>query len=243
MLPNNQKLDQDLWKKKAVAFVTRSHRHLWGKNNEDPLAFLFLKGLENQFVKEMVIGWNKFGQERPKENWGLKNHSQLTKKFLLPSIGGKFFLPSGIVIPYIVNKELISVYIIPMLENGIEKPILVPGSQSTTMIFNKKCAENNQSIIVIENILDGLTLLQETQRTVCIVIYPAIDKSLESEQPRETLLEKQMGNHLLKSNHIQYFFYIKDRSEPPSNRFKDFSNVSYHPYQSNNELLKVYNGL
>jgi len=51
-----------------VAFVTRCHQHLFGKNNEDPLAYLFRQGIKNEFAKQMLMGWNKYSQERPMEN-------------------------------------------------------------------------------------------------------------------------------------------------------------------------------
>ena len=37
--------DPVLWKQKARSFVTRSHHHLWGKNNEDPQVLLFQQNM------------------------------------------------------------------------------------------------------------------------------------------------------------------------------------------------------
>nr|NJM03660.1 hypothetical protein [Desulfobacula sp.] len=67
---NPSSFNPEAWRKKAGAFVIRCHHHLFGKNNEDPLAYLFTRGIKNEFAKKMLLGWNKFSQERPKENWG-----------------------------------------------------------------------------------------------------------------------------------------------------------------------------
>lgn len=77
--------DPVLWKQKAAAFVTRSHHHLWGKNNEDPQVFLFHQDLFTPFIKQMHLGWNKHGQERTLEKWGLDG-PQNTAFFLPPAL-------------------------------------------------------------------------------------------------------------------------------------------------------------
>jgi len=96
---NNSCVDLQAWKKKARAFGIRTHNHLWGKNNEDPLSFLYLEGLNLHFIRKMYLGWNKFGHSRPCEGWGLSGK-------------GSFFIPSGIVFPYIVEKEVTGIFII-----------------------------------------------------------------------------------------------------------------------------------
>ena len=117
------------WKKKAMAFVIRSHRHLWGQNNEGPQAFLFTRGLKNQFIKNLLLGWNKFEQERPIENWEFETESQT---------GRKLFLPSGIVVPFIVEKQLQSIFIHPYDENKIHETTIVPGSLNPTLVLGGK---------------------------------------------------------------------------------------------------------
>ncbi len=111
------------WTHKAMAFVIRAHRHLWGKNNEGPLVFLYENGLSNTFCKAQYLGWNKFGQDRPLDGWGLASPH-----------GDTFHIPPGIVIPWIQNKILLSVYIVPMAPS--EKKIYgLPGSHPPPMIL------------------------------------------------------------------------------------------------------------
>ncbi len=150
--------DREMWKNKAMAFVTRSHRHLWGKNNEDPLAFLFLCGLENQFAKDMIFGWNKFGQKRSPENWGLCNESCPTEKL---------FLPAGIVVPYIVKKELKSVFIHSYDKNAT---YIIPGSATTFLTLEH--GPSLRKTIRADNLFRGLKLFQDTEDCQVIIQGP-----------------------------------------------------------------------
>ncbi|MCG8530472.1 MAG: hypothetical protein MI749_07405 [Desulfovibrionales bacterium] len=104
------------WTRKAQAFVIRAHRHLWGKNNELPLVFLYENGLTHDFAKKMILGWNKFGQDRPRDGWGLaQSGSEKT-----------FHLPPGLVIPRIDDQNLLGIIILPMEGQGLAYQ--VPGS-------------------------------------------------------------------------------------------------------------------
>ena len=154
--------DPDLWRQKARAFVTRSHRHLWGKNNEDPQVFLFLQNLTNQFVKQMHLGWNKHGQERTLEKWGLETVAANDH-----SLPGKLFLPPGIVVPYIVEKKLISVFIHPLDPSAAT--FLVPGSSEDFLLLGDPKAP----VTTVEGLFDGLLLVQEKSKQ-CIRIRPRL---------------------------------------------------------------------
>lgn len=148
-----------VWTQKAMAFVTRSHRHLWGKNNEDPLAFLFLKGLKNDFSKSLLLGWNKFGQYRPRENWGLET-------------GGKLFLTPGIVVPYIVDKTLLSVFVHDD-KNTISR--MVEGSRSPTLVSG----DIQHPVLFMFDLFDGLFLAQEAKDTHLLIIHPDVTQAID----------------------------------------------------------------
>ena len=139
-------VDAKTWEKKARAFAIRSHNHLWGKNNEDPLAFLYIKGLNLKFISKMYIGWNKFGQNRPCEGWGLSSKDS-------------FFIPSGIVFPYLVGKKITGVFIISM-ENpdvGPASELIIPGSFKGPLILGP----GNREVKEATGILEGLKTFQE----------------------------------------------------------------------------------
>ncbi len=147
--------------------MTRSHRHLWGKNNEDPLVFLFQQDLTNQFAKDMHLGWNKHGQERSLEKWGLENLKIDNKKMETQGNdrhAGSFMLPPGIVFPYIVEKELLSLWIHPFDPAGI--PYLVPGSPKKPILLGNP----KNPIKSVEGLFQGLRLFQKQKETLCIEI-------------------------------------------------------------------------
>jgi hypothetical protein len=152
--------DQDLWKQKARAFVTRCHRHLWGKNNEDPLVFLFRQGLSNEFIKKMYLGWNKYGQERGLAKWGLeKEQGKKPEK-------DTFILPPGIVIPYIVEKELMAVWILPLSSPG--SSFILPGSARGPITLGNP----TNPIKEVDGLLEGLGLFQENKERFFLKIWP-----------------------------------------------------------------------
>ena len=139
-----------LWKKKAMAFAIRTHRHLWGKNNEDPLAFLFNQGLSNEFTKSIYLGWNKFGQERQYEKWGINK-------------AGGFIIPPGLVFPHIINKEIMGLFILPL---NSDPEYRIPGSAGTLILLGNP--ENTTKRV--ENLLDGLVLFQDNSDTMSLEI-------------------------------------------------------------------------
>lgn len=125
-----------------MAFAVRSHNHLWGKNNEDPLVFLFRHGLTHEFSRALYLGWNKFGQERPYEGWGVEKP-------------GKFFIPAGIVFPHIVDKELTALFIIPM--DDPDRIFSFPGNPETAVLLG----DPDKPVKTETDLLRGLALFQD----------------------------------------------------------------------------------
>jgi len=159
MNDNNLK-DPLLWKRKAMAFVTRAHHHLWGKNNEDPLVFLFQMGLSNATTKSLLLGWNKYGQERHYDTWGLKNQQAKNS----PGKEDCFFLPPGIVFPHIIEKELKSIWIHSLDPAG---PVLMlPGSVPGPILLGNL----NNPVVTVSDLFKGLCLFQEKKESLCVKI-------------------------------------------------------------------------
>ncbi len=121
------------------------------------MAYLFTRGLKNSFIKECYLGWNKFGQERPCHTWGLGKTLKKAEKFLLPS---------GIVIPYIKDTLLTGVFIHPFCD-ATPTTITVPGSRSSGMMLGN----NNDRVLIIADIIDGLLLFQEKKETHSVLIH------------------------------------------------------------------------
>ena len=147
------------WEKKAKAFAIRTHNHLWGKNNEDPLSFLYIKGLNLKFISKMYLGWNKFGQNRPCEGWGLSGK-------------GSFFIPSGIIFPYIVEKEVTAIFVISMenqdvdLNSDLDAELIIPGSFKGPLILGP----GNREVREAASIMAGLKIFQEDPDVLSVTI-------------------------------------------------------------------------
>jgi hypothetical protein len=199
-----------------MAFVTRSHRHLWGKNNEDPQAFLFTRGFSHQFAKEQLFGWNKFGQERPLQNWGDKTDSRETQKL---------FLPPGIVIPFIVEKKLQSIFIHPYDEAKKGKTTLVPGSWNPTMVLGEK----KEKIAVIQNVFDGLFLFQEMKNSCCVMIHPDPDVPLA--HPLASMIKT--------AESVFIFSFEKKQLTTNKTLFPDLPTSCFYPCQSKEEMINI----
>ncbi len=216
LLEKSKLCDKAVWQPKAMAFVVRSHRHLWGKNNEDPQAFLFTRGLKNQFMKNLLLGWNKFGQERPIENWGFKTDSQT---------GRKLFLPSGIVVPFIVEKQLQSIFIHPYDENKTQKTTIVPGSLSSTLVLGEK----KEKIAIVQHLLDGLFLFQETDGSYCVMVHP--DPHLS--------LDHHLKSIITNAGSVSIFCHDKDGTALNKKLFPGIPSHCFYAYQSKEELKKM----
>lgn len=200
--------EKTVWRQKAMAFVIRSHRHLWGKNNEDPLAFLFHQGLRNDFSKDLLLGWNKFGQKRPKENWGLTSEND-----------DKLYFPPGIVIPYILEKTLISVFIHGYDKE--EKTILLEGSLASELILG----DTKNPVLVIFDLFDGLFVFQEKHNELCVIIHP------DSKQPFDVSVQPILADR----NKIR--ICSKNLETDEAHAFLKNMNVSFEHYTETSDLI------
>jgi hypothetical protein len=154
-----------LWKRKAMAFAVRSHRHLWGKNNEDPLSFLYIKGICVDLAKSLYLGWNKFGQKRPLAGWGLQGK-------------GDFLIPPGLVFPYIREKELLAILIVSMTSS--HDPTLLPGSFTGPFVLGPEGGAPKYT----HDLLQGLVLIQENPDTpVTYTLTSSVSNSVAGPGP------------------------------------------------------------
>lgn len=146
-------IEKKRWFKHAVAFAVRARAEMWGKHNAEVLAFLFQYGFKNRFVKDLLVGWNRRERFREAKTWGL-------------SSGKRVALPEGLVIPYLLDKQLRKLTIVRHTGDFRGPDYVVPGSRPISMVFGA-----GPLVAVVENILDGLLLHQEMGEG-CSVIIP-----------------------------------------------------------------------
>jgi len=165
--PDN--LERPLWEQRAMAFVTRSFRQLWGKNNEEMLAWLYNMGLSNPFARARLLGWNKHGQARNPELWGVEPTDDT------PAL----LLPQGLVVPYIVDKRLRKITIV-----GKEETVEVCGGSPEPMVLGSDA----RVIALVPDCMDGLFLSQEKGDTLSVVI------PCSQGEPLDAAAQKRLSN-------------------------------------------------
>ncbi len=156
------KRERPLWEQRAMAFVTRSFRQLWGKNNEEMLAWLFNQGLSNPFARAQLLGWNKHGQARNPELWGIEPTDDS------PTL----LLPQGLVVPHIVDKRLRKITIVS------KETVEVQGGSPEPMVLGKEF----KVIALVQDCMDGLFLNQEKGDSLGVIIpcSPAAKEPLDA---------------------------------------------------------------
>ncbi|MBI9090295.1 MAG: hypothetical protein JEZ12_13845 [Desulfobacterium sp.] len=179
--------ERPLWEQRAMAFVTRSFRQLWGKNNEEMLAWLFNQGLSNPFVRTQLWGWNKHGQARNPALWGIEPTDDT------PAL----VLPQGIVVPYIVDKRLRKITIVN------NETMEVPGGSHEPMVLGNQF----KVIALVPDCVDGLFLFQEKGEQLGVIIPcgPA------AKEPLDAAAEKMLSNACT----VLVFYKDSDRELPP----------------------------
>jgi len=162
--------ERPLWEQRAMAFVTRSFRQLWGKNNEEMLARLFNQGLSNPFARTRLLGWNKHGQARKPEPWGMAPTDDI------PAL----LLPQGLVVPYIVDKRLRKITIV-----GKETVEVQGGSQEPMVL-----GTDVKVIALVQDCMDGLFLFQEKGENLSVII----PSNPAAKEPLDAAARKRLSN-------------------------------------------------
>jgi len=137
----------------------------------------------------------------------------------------KLFLPSGIVIPFIVEKELKSVSICLYNENKTKKTVIIPGSSSPTLVLGEK----KERIAVVQDLFDGLFLFQEAKELYGVIIHPDPDLPLETHS--KSVL-KQAGE-------VFVFYSDKPQRTTTQKLFCDVPDHCFYIYQTKQELKKL----
>ncbi|EFK11872.1 zinc-binding domain of primase-helicase [delta proteobacterium NaphS2] len=121
----------EIWRKKARKFVNWAFENLILMDSGEGIkARLFRRGINEWVIKHFGLGWNP-GNEgkdlfRPRESWGLPTELKPDghKK--------KLWIPSGLVIPHLVGKEIHRIRI--RRENGDPKYYVLPGSSMNCLV-------------------------------------------------------------------------------------------------------------
>lgn len=143
-----------LWKEHASRLVGWAHNQLM--KNSEMMAWLISRGIGKDAMVEFKLGLNtgKNGKDlwRPRESWGLhtviKDNGQ--KK--------RLWIPRGLVIPYIIDNEIVRVRI---RRFGDVEPryYILPGGSSQAMVLGR----GKKAHAVIESELDAIMVFEKVR--------------------------------------------------------------------------------
>jgi DNA primase len=143
-----------LWKEHAARLVGWAHNQLM--KNPEMMAWLIARGIDKDAMTEFKLGLNtgKDGKDlwRPRESWGLPT--------FLKENGQKkrLWIPRGLVIPYIIDNEIIRIRI---RRFGNEEPryFVLPGGASQVMVLGT----DKKAHVVIESELDTIMVFMKVR--------------------------------------------------------------------------------
>jgi len=132
------------WAEKALKFVDHCHAALL--DNRQQCDWLDKRGITRQMAEKYRLGWNAKDYYRERESWGL--HPEIKPDGKLK----KLWLPTGLVIPWLVDGQLHRLRI--RRETGDPRYFVVPGSGRSAVISRMDAA----AYVVVESELDAILL-------------------------------------------------------------------------------------
>ncbi|NLE23818.1 MAG: hypothetical protein GX625_00520 [Clostridiaceae bacterium] len=148
------------WQEQAREYLETFHDSLWSEQGKEALDFLHSRGLQDEMIKDVGIGFNCIDRFRDREAWGLPAEVKVNGK------QKRLWLPSGITIPFFDRAgSIIRLRVRRFNPDDGNKYILIPGSDLRPMAFNPEAAV----AVIVESELDAILLQQEVGDWCCIV--------------------------------------------------------------------------
>jgi len=147
----------DTWQAKAAAFVEHAHKALL--SNKDQLSILAERGIREETVRRFRLGWNPKDLWRARKTWGLEE-------------GKKLYFPAGLVIPHIVDAEVLRIRFrrAELKRPGDARYIVLAGSNMAAMVIPPvPSPRGERAQVVVESELDALLIAQDAGDLVGVV--------------------------------------------------------------------------
>lgn len=160
-IPPKPEPPSDMWVGRVTRLVEDAHGNLL--KNRDKIRWLKNeRGISLDTVKRHHLGWLSKDHYRTRVNWSLKEDIKPNGK---PK---KLFIPSGLIIPYLVEKP---VRIRVRRDNPGEwgRYYILPGSSSEPMVIFPQGDAVTNPMIIVESELDAILLSQELKSPYSII--------------------------------------------------------------------------
>ena len=119
---------------------------------EEIRRYLYERGLTDETIKKTHLGWNPTNQFPSREEWGLptklKDNGQ----------PAKLFIPAGLIISYVKDKQIQKIKIRRSDIEAQQKYYLIPGSSPTPITIG-----NSRDIMILESELDAILVDQKLE--------------------------------------------------------------------------------
>lgn len=175
---------------KSKTFVLRCYWNFWNsESSSEAYTKLFKIGFKDETLQDFAIGWNHKPITRSLRSFGFED--------------GKITIPEGIVIPYLVDKE---VYGFKVFSLSFDEIFTMPESRFTPHIFN-----NNSGVtVVVQTEIDGFLMVQDMTQKANIIILTGCEPDIETigllEKSKKILIEEKLKNKFKKITLDKYFF-------------------------------------
>jgi DNA primase len=145
------------WQARGRAFYEAAQARLWEPPGARAVAYLHHRGLTDDTIRAGQLGYHGVETWEEPERWGL------------PPDQKKIWLPAGIVFPWLIGSELWHISIRRIGDTiGIEpRYVVVSGSRNT--LFGVDTLKPNAPAMLVEGVLDALSVLQEAGDLLAIV--------------------------------------------------------------------------
>jgi len=149
-----------IWQERARAFLDGAIDTLWSERGAKMRAWLHTeKGLHDATIKEACLGLALADKYEPRATWGLD-------PFIKEDGTEKMqWIPAGLVIPWVVNGDVIRLRIRRDEPGDGARYVIVSGSGTAPLIMN----QDGGAGLIVESELDSLLLNQEAGDFVFVV--------------------------------------------------------------------------
>ena len=171
------------WQQQAYILIKSAKEYLWRSCCENIRTFLHDRGLTDETIKKTHLGWNPTNQFPSREEWGLptklKDNGQ----------PAKLFIPAGLIIPYVKDKQIQKIKIRRSDIEAQQKYYLIPGSSPTPITIG-----NSRDIMILESELDAILVDQEAGDVISSIALGSAQ--IRPDSSNENML-KQAGTILV----------------------------------------------
>ena len=156
----NSVVDSAVWQQFTKELIEECKDYLNQSENSDQFEYLIKRGLTKEMIEKFHLGWNPEDLLHERKTWGL------TVEKKEDSSNRKLWIPSGVVIPFIENDEVVRIRIRRPIKDDYGRYVVLSGSNANQFMTIGLCSDY---IIVVESELDAILIAQEANNLITVM--------------------------------------------------------------------------